>query len=60
MADKDEEIGFHKGALSTLVKEREELVKTLNVVEQLMKLHIKALADLGVDVNVSDKSNNKK
>ncbi len=60
MADKDEEIGFHKGALSTLVKEREELVKTLNVVEQLMKLHIKALADLGVDVNASDKSNNKK
>ncbi len=60
MADKDEEIGFHKGALSTLVKEREELVKTLNVVEQLMKLHIKALADPGVDINTSDKSNNKK
>ena len=46
----EEQIGFHKGALSTLAKEREEMLKILNVVEQLMKLHVKALKELGVDL----------
>jgi len=45
---KDEQIGFHKGSLSTLSKERAELLKMVSVVEQLMQLHVKALNDLGV------------
>jgi hypothetical protein len=51
----DEQIGFHKGALSTLAKEREEMLKILNVVEQLMKLHVKSLKDLGVDLEAAAK-----
>ena len=47
---KDEQIGFHKGALATLAKEREEMLKILNIVEQLMHVHIKELKDLGVDL----------
>jgi hypothetical protein len=47
---KEEQIGFHKGALSTLVKEREEMAKVLKIVEQLMQMHIKALQELGVDL----------
>lgn len=47
---KDEQVGFHKGALSTLAKEREEMQKILNIVEQLMQMHIKSLKDLGVDL----------
>ncbi len=47
---KDEQIGFHKGSLSTLAKEREELLRILRIVEQLMQMHIKALQDLGVDL----------
>ncbi len=47
---KDEQIGFHKGALSTLSKEREEMKKILGIVEQLMQMHIKALKDMGVDL----------
>jgi hypothetical protein len=47
---KDEQIGFHKGALSTLAKERQEFGKTLSIVEQLMQMHIKALQELGVDL----------
>lgn len=47
---KDEQIGFHKGALTTLAKERVELVKMIQVVEQLMKLHIENLKKLGVDI----------
>ncbi len=45
-----EQIGFHKGALATLSKEREEMQKILSVVEQLMQMHIKALKELGVDL----------
>jgi len=47
---KEEQVGFHKGALSTLVKERQELAKMLNVVEQIMQMHIGALKELGVDL----------
>lgn len=47
---KEEQIGFHKGALSTLSKERQELAKILAIVEQLMQMHIAALKDLGVDL----------
>ena len=55
MADKDksaeEQIGFHKGALTTLAKEREEMLRILQIVEQLMQMHIKELNTLGVDLS---------
>lgn len=50
-----EQIGFHKGALTTLAKEREEMMKILTIVEQLMQMHIKALKDLGVDLAAAAK-----
>lgn len=54
-ASKDEQIGFHKGALSTLAKEREEMIKILGIVEQLMQMHIKALKELGIDLEKAAK-----
>lgn len=45
-----EQIGFHKGALATLAKEREEMLRIVSIVEQLMSAHIKALKELGVDI----------
>lgn len=54
-ASKEEQIGFHKGALSTLAKEREEMQKILAIVEQLMQMHIKGLKDLGVDLEKAAK-----
>ncbi len=47
---KDEQVGFHKGSLSTLAKEREELSRILGIVEQIMQMHVKALKDLGIDL----------
>lgn len=47
---KEEQIGFHKGALSTLAKERQELSRILGIVEQLMQMHIGELKELGVDL----------
>ena len=50
---KDEQIGFHKGSLATLAKEREELARILNIVEQLMQMHLGSLKELGVDVEAA-------
>ena len=50
VSSKDEQIGFHKGALSTLSKERQELARILQIVEQLMQMHVAALNELGVDL----------
>jgi len=47
---KDEQVGFHKGALSTLSKERQELARILQIVEQLMQMHVAALSELGIDL----------
>ena len=47
---KQEQIGFHKGSLSTLVKERQELLRLVKITEELMKSHNNALKELGVDL----------
>jgi len=47
---RDEQIGFHKGSLSTLIKERQEFVRILGIVEQLIQMHMGALKELGVDI----------
>jgi len=46
----EEKIGFHKGSLSTLAKEREELLKIVNITEQLMSMHLQSLKELGVNI----------
>jgi argininosuccinate synthase len=45
----EQEIGFHKGAVSTLMAERNELVKMLGNVEAIVQMHIKRLKELGVN-----------
>lgn len=47
---KDEKIGYHKGCLSTLVAERNELVKLVQVTESLMQAHLKELEKLGIKI----------
>jgi len=46
----EEQIGFHKGSIATLVKEREELARLLQIVNSLIQAHVKALKDLGIDL----------
>ncbi|MBI2110743.1 hypothetical protein HYT51_03100 [Candidatus Woesearchaeota archaeon] len=55
----EELIGFHKGALTTLIKERQELIKMVQVVEQIMQMHIKELKELGVDIEKESKKKEK-
>jgi len=49
-SSKEEQIGFHNGALTTLAKEREEMLRILKIVEQLMQMHLKSLQDLGINL----------
>jgi hypothetical protein len=47
---KEEEVGFHKGCLNTLLAERNELVKMIQTVEAIMQAHVKRLEELGVKI----------
>ncbi|MEK6907241.1 MAG: hypothetical protein AABW45_01820 [Nanoarchaeota archaeon] len=57
--ENEEQIGFHKGSLATLVKEREELARILQIVNSLIQAHVKALKDLGVDLEKEAKKKQK-
>ncbi|MEM2954375.1 MAG: hypothetical protein QW625_00255 [Candidatus Nanoarchaeia archaeon] len=57
---KEEEIGFHKGAISTLIKERQELVRLVGIVDTLIKAHVDALQKLGIDITKLENTESKK
>jgi hypothetical protein len=52
---KEMEIGFHQGSLNTLVNERNELIRMVQQVENVMQAHMKRLEELGVKIKTSDK-----
>ena len=51
---KETEIGFHQGALNTLVNERNELFKMIQNAEAIMQAHMKRLEELGVKIKTSE------
>ena len=48
---RDEKIGFHKGAIDSLLKERSELARLLSIVEQLISMHANSLKEMGIDLS---------
>ena len=58
-ASKDEQVGFHKGSVATLTKEYQELARLVSITEQLIQAHLKALKDLGVDLEKEAKEASK-
>ena len=54
--NKQEQIGFHKGSLTTLIKEKQELERLLHIVNTLVQAHVKGLKELGVDLEKEAKS----
>lgn len=50
-----EQIGFHKGSIATLAKEREELLRIVQITESLIEAHVKGLKELGVDLEEESK-----
>ena len=49
--NRDEEIGFHKGSLNSLLAERNEMVKIIGTIEGIMQAHLKRLQELGVTID---------
>ncbi len=47
---KEEEMGYHKGALEALLNERGELARLSNIVDSLIQIHSNSLQKMGVDV----------
>jgi len=56
----EEQVGFHKGAVSTLIKERQELARMLGIVDSLLQAHVEALKKLGVDITQQAPAEEKK
>lgn len=50
---KEMEIGFHQGALNTLINERNEMIRMIQQIEQVMQAHMKRLEELGVKIKTS-------
>jgi hypothetical protein len=48
---REEEIGYHKGALNTLVNERNELIRIIGIVDTFIQGHLKSLEQLGIKIN---------
>ena len=48
---KEEQIGFHKGSINTLVAERNELVRIVGVTENLINAHVGELEKLGIKIS---------
>ena len=45
---KDEQVGYHKGAIATLLAERNELYRLVQITETLLQAHLQELEKLGV------------
>ena len=52
---RDEQTGFHKGSLSVLARERQEMQRILGIIEQLMQMHLSELKSLGIDLSTQAK-----
>jgi hypothetical protein len=55
-SSREEVIGYHKGCLNTLIAERTELLRIVNITESLMQAHVKALSDMGIKLETQKSS----
>jgi hypothetical protein len=51
---KEEKIGYHKGSLNTLLAERAELLRLVQITENLAQAHIKELENLGIKIDIQE------
>ena len=57
---KEEKTGYHKGSINTLIGERTELLKMLQITESLIQAHAKELEKLGVKISKALEDNDRK
>jgi len=46
-----QELGYHKGSLEVLIKERDELLRLVAIVNSLIQAHSKTLQDAGFNID---------
>ncbi len=51
---KEEQLGYHKGAINTLLAERNELIRIAQLTENLIQAHAKELEKLGVKLTKNE------
>ena len=49
---REEQVGYHKGSINTLMAERMEMIKIVGITESLIDAHIKELEKLGVKITL--------
>lgn len=52
---KAEKIGYHKGSINTLLGERNELIKMVQITDSLIEAHVKELEAMGVKLSTEQK-----
>ena len=57
---RDERVGYHKGSINTLLGERTELLKMVQITEGLIQAHGEELKKLGVKIALGDEHKAKK
>ena len=53
---REEIIGYHKGSINTLVAERNELIRIIQITENLLQAHIQELEKLGIKLDKNQKA----
>ena len=48
--ENQEKIGFYKGCVDTLLKERQELLRIVKITEELLQAHVKSLKEMGINL----------
>jgi len=51
---KEERIGYHKGSINTLIAERNELLRLVQITESLVQAHAQELEKLGVKLQPAE------
>lgn len=51
---RDEQLGYHKGAIATLLAERNELYRLVQITESLVQAHLQELEKLGVKLQTKN------
>jgi len=57
---RDERVGYHKGSINTLLGERAELLKIVQITEGLIQAHSDELKKLGVKIALGEEHKEKK
>jgi len=57
---REELVGYHKGSVNTLIAERAELLRIVQITESLLQAHLQELKKLGINLQPQEETKAKK